>query len=319
MKTFTTLKNNVAVLAQRSGDSDYLTKIGVWVNLAHDYLFNIYDEWIELQDVHNFTTVNATEDYYMPTRFDKPLRIFDLTNKKKLFIESEQTYFESNVSNIADATTGTSPSTARLYGSSPVKAQVSTSGDTLQVKSSSTTDTTSITVRVEGWLDSARTVKGFEDIVVSTATATSFVAGTTTFYEITRVSKDKDSTGFITLADSSSTTLVEMAPIDRVMSHMVLKLGLIPSQANSMRILFKKKHSELVDDNDYPFVDADSFIIMYATALALAQDKDRLDLSNIYFGKANEELSAILNNRAGAFGPDYQNKMVTSFAQAHRI
>ena len=319
MKNFNELKNNVGVLSQRKADTDYLTKIGVWINLAQDFLFNVYDEWIELQDIHNFSTVASTEDYFMPTRFDKPLRIFDITNNKKLDIETEVTYFESNIANVADANEVAAPQTARLYGSSPVTKQISASGDTLQVKSSSSSDTGAFVVRVEGFIDSSRTVIGFEDITISTSTPTTFVAGSTTFYQITHVSKSGDTVGFVTVADSSSNTLVLMSSIDRVMNHKIMKLGLIPSQANSMRILFKKKNNKLVNDNDYPFVDADGFLIMQAAGLALIQDKDRVDLGQAYLGKAKEELNALLNNRLGELGPDYQNKMVTSIAQAHRM
>jgi len=318
MKTFGELKDNVAVLAQRSGDNDYKDKIGVWLNLSLDILANIYDYWPELQDVHNFTTVSGTGDYFLPTFFDKPFRIYDLTNKKKLTIEVEENYFDSSVSNVANATTQSSPSTARFYGISAVKRQVAAGGGTVQSKSSSATDTDSPVVRVEGFLDSDLMTHGFEDITISASTPTTAVAGTTTFYKITHVSKSKDTNGFITLEDSSGNDLAIIDNISRISRYPVVKIGLIPSQANSMRVLYKRKSRKLVDNEDYPFIDADDFLITNSWGYALSQEREGVERANVAWKKAQETLESILVNKIGKFGPDFQHKINNTFSQAHR-
>ena len=123
--TFLQLKQKVAELTQHTGvttagvitypDKAFLTRAGTWLQLSEKLLSELYDFWIELQDIHNFSSVSGTEAYDMPSNFDKPFRVYDLTNKKEIPAETEETYSDRNIGNIADATTGT-PSVYRIYG-----------------------------------------------------------------------------------------------------------------------------------------------------------------------------------------------------------
>jgi hypothetical protein len=318
MYNFSELKTEVARLVQRSGDTDYLTKIGTWLNLSLEFLYNSYDYFQELQDVHNFTTVASTESYFMPSRFNKPLRILDLTNKRQLHILTEEEYVDGNLAAIADATTVTVPDKARIYGVDGVIRQISTSGDTVKALSSKSTDTGSVKVRVEGYLDSALTILGYEDITLNTTDSTTAVAGTTTFYKIRHVSKSGDTNGYVTLQDSSSNVLVNLGQKERVAHHKVLKLGLIPSQANSMRILFKRTFTKMVDDNDYPFVEADGFLIQEAMGYAVSEEKDMLERAQAIWGKSKESWRLLLSNQNSKLGPSYFNRLESSLLQAHR-
>lgn len=318
MINFSEIANNVATLAQRSGDSDYLDKVKVWVNLAHTFLFNSYDYWHETEDVHNFTSVADTENYVMPNRFDKPLRVYDLTNKKKLDPDTEEVYFDSNVANIADATTDV-PSKYRIYGATGITGSIGSSGTIVKVKSSSSSDTSNPVIRVEGYIDSSRLVIDHEDITISASSPTSYVSGTKTFYDITHIGKSADTTGYITVVDSSNNTLAIIPSIERVLQHKIMKLGLIPDDAYSYRVLFKKSILRLVDDNDYPFVDADNFLIMDAYGWALSEEKERTQEALVVWQKAQEALLNILQNQIGKLGPDYQHQITNVFAQAHRV
>lgn len=315
MYNFSEYKTIVARLAQRSGDADYLTNIGDWVNLSVKFLADIYDYYQELEGIYNFTTVDGTEDYGMPNDFDKPLRIFDLTNKKDLTIITEEKYYDQALSNIADSTESNTPEFARLYGVRGVKTNVGSAGSKVKAKSSAA-ESSSVTVRVEGYIDSSKTILAFEDLTV---TGTSYTSLTTaTFYEITRVSKSADSTGYITLADSSENTLTILTSIDRVIQHPVLRLGKIPGQANSMRILYKKKIRKMVDNNDYPFVDADEFIVTNSLGFAYSQEKETESRATVMWGKADAALKNMLRNKQGRLGPDYQHKITSGLIQAHR-
>lgn len=317
MLTLNELANDAAVLAQRSGDTDYITKIKVWIRLDHKTLSEIYDYYNELQAIHNFNTVASQESYPLPNRFDKPFRLYDLTNNKKVLPDVEEVYFDSNIANITDAVEGT-PEKYRIYGVTGVSVPISTSGDTVQVKSSSSSDTSNPIVRVRGFIDSARLIEDFEDITISSSSPTTFVAGTTTFYEITHVSKSANTTGFITITNSSSVTLETLAPKENVARHKIMKLGKIPDSINSMRLLFKKTVSELSDDNDYPFVESDKFLIFSAAASAFRQDKENqraLDFTN----QADKALAIILNNQNNKMGPAYQRKIINVWLQNHRV
>jgi hypothetical protein len=306
----------VAVLAQRSQDSDYKAKIAVWLRLSHKFLSEIYDFWIDLQDTHNFTTANGTENYPMPQRFDKPLRVYDLTNNREILPEVEEKYFDDNVSAIADSTTG-KPSKYRLFGSTGVIVPISTNGDTLQVKSSSSSDTTSPVVRIRGYIDLARLIEDFEDITISASSPTTFVAGTKTFFEITHVSKSANTTGFITIANSSSTTLETLAPNNRLARHTIMKLGLIPDGSFSTRVLFKKTISEMDDDDDYSFTDSDRYLTFDAFGYALKQDKEDTR-ANFAWQKAEEALRVLLSSQGLKLGPKLQNRIVSTWLKDHR-
>lgn len=317
MKNFSELISDSAVLVGRSGDASYLEKIKVWMNISEEFLFRVYDYWLELQDIHNFSSVASQEDNIMPKRFDKPLRIYDLDNNKHITIDTEVNYFDANIKNIVDAKEGV-PETARLYGISPVTTQVATTGDTVKLKSSSSSDSNNPVGRVEGFIDSALTTSDSETITISSSSPTTFVAGTKTFYKLTNFSKSADTTGFLTLANSSDETLEILAAQERVARHKILKLGLIPNAVISYRILMKKRITKMVDDGDYPFVDADDFLMLNSSGYALAQDREP-GKAQIMWAKAKEALNAILLNQMEKLGPDYQMKINNIWSQSHRV
>ena len=106
MLNFTELKTEVGRLAQRVGDANYANLIGTYINLSQQYLADIYDFYQELADIHDFTSEDGVENYYMPLRFEKPLRVYDIENNKHLSADTEFNYFDGNIANIADAVEG---------------------------------------------------------------------------------------------------------------------------------------------------------------------------------------------------------------------
>ena len=222
MLNFGELKTQVAEFVQRSGDSDYKTKIGTWLKMSHQSLMDVYDYWTDLQATYTFTTVDGTEDYSMPTDFILPFRIFDMTNDRKLTIKTEEEYVESNIASVADATEG-APEFARIYGSIG-------SGTSIQK---------------------------------------------------------------------------------------VLKLGLIPDDAYSMRVLYKKKASNFSADTDYPFTECDRFLTLDAAGWAFKQD-NRDSAAEQAWARASDALSALLLRENNKLGPDYVNKILSKWAAAHR-
>jgi len=319
MLNYSELKLAVARIVQRdnetvpTGDTAFSTKIGDWVNFAQDNLANSYDYFPQLQGVFNFATVADQEDYFMPADFDKPLRIYDITNDNKLTMNTEVGYFDSNIANIIDVNTG-QPQTARLYGTKGIKRALATAGSVISVVSSDAADTTQV-VRIEGYIDSDDETLAFEDI---TLTGTSTATGSTTFYDIPRLSKSADTTGFVTVTDASANEIAVMTSIDRVMEYNVLKLGLIPDAAYNMRTLYKRRIRKLVDDNDYPFIDADNFYVSEAAGFAKQYDRDT-EQATLHFNKAAEARNMLIINIQNGLGPDFQHKFATQFSQAHRV
>lgn len=320
MYTFQELCNNVAVILQRSGDADYLTKIQQWVNFSQDFAFRYYDYYEELEDTFNFTTINGTESYFMPSSFDKPLRIFDTTNNNKLKIVTEENYQEVNLSNILNARTG-HPAWARLYGISAVKYPVAAVGVTLKAKSSSSADSTNPIVRIEGYVDAAMTVFDYENITISPSSPTTYATATSpkTFYKITRITKSDDTQGYITVADNSGNVLANISSTERQSRSPELRLGIIPDGSYAFRVLFKRRINKLVDNNDYPFLDADEFFICNSVGYGMSEEKESIERANQMWQKAQSALQEVIRNEQSRLGPDFQHKIISSFRQAHRV
>jgi len=315
MQTLGELKSIAAGLVQRKADTTFQNNlIKPWINLSLQLLYNRYDYFDELKRQHDFTSVKSTVLYFMPSDFEKANRIYDITNNRKINVSVEESYFDGNIVNIADATEG-EVNTMYFKEVVGVKVQVSTSGDNVQAKSSSASDT-SVVIRVEGYIDSDLTIVGYENITVTGTTA---VAGTTTFFKILHLSKAADTTGFITLEDSSAVDLGILAPIDRVARYKAFRLGLIPDDSvTNYRVLYKKKFPKLVDDEDYPFVDCDDYLIFNTVSLALQRDKESVQRAVMMQSLASEAVEGILLNQATKLGTSYQHRITSGILSSHR-
>jgi hypothetical protein len=254
----------------------------------------------------------------MPSDFDKPYRLFDISNNLKLTWTTREEYYNGAIASIADDNTGV-PQNAMLYGTGAI-AYTPTASFTLKAKSSSTADTAGTVVRIEGWLDSAKTILGYEDITITPGSPTTYATATTplTFYGLTRVTKSTDTTGFITLANNSTVVLATIAPYDRQSRYVHLYFGLIPDDAYNYELLYKRKIKKLEDDNDYPFNSCEDFLILNSYGYALSQEKESVERAQQIWGKAQEVLHMLVRNSQGKSGPDFQHKFVSSGARSHR-
>ncbi len=320
MFTFGETYTEVAVLLQRDQDPTFTAKCKYWVNLGATIAYNAYDYWQDLQMVMNpFSSVQGQETYYMPSDFDKPTRLYDFTNNRKLTIQTRQEYVDANISNISGAVQGT-PQYGMIYGVSAVNV-VATAPFTVKAKSSSASDTNTPTVRIEGWLDSAQTILGYTNIVISSGSPTTYVddANAVSFYGITRVTKSADTIGFISLATSAGTVIANIPPVDRESRYPVLYLGLIPQAAYNYGGLYKRKIKKMVNDNDYPFTDIQDFLILYATSWAYNEEKETVERAAATKTEAMNLLENQIRNEMNKLGDDFQHKMVPQTSQTHRF
>lgn len=304
------------VLGQHSGDQDYRNKAKIWANLAQSHAFYAYDFWLELQENYTFASTSGVEKVFMPSNFDKPTRLWDFTNNNKMSWITREAYVDANTASVADGVTG-QPQQAMLYGVNAVSVEPS-SFFTVQVKSSSMADSGGFTVRVEGWLDAAKTILGHEDIAIDTANPTTYVAGTMTYYGITRFVKSGNTQGSIILATSTPTILATIAPYDRQSRYPVIYLGLIPNAAINYHITYKGRMHRMVEDNDYPFAELDDFITFYGCGMSFTQEKESQSRAEQMFKKADECLLLAIRNSMAKMGTAYQHKAVPSMAQAMR-
>lgn len=310
------LTAKVQVLSQHVNDADYATKILTWLNMGQDLACNYYDFWLELQAIYAFSSASGTEKYFMPSNFDKPTRLYDYTNNTKLSWITREAYVDANTASVSAAVTG-QPQYVSLYGVSAV-AYENTSSFIVKVKSSSASDNGGITVRVEGWLDSAKTLLGHEDIVIDTSSPTTYATGVNTYYGLTRIVKSDDTVGYVTVADSTPTVLATIAPYERQSRYPILYLGLIPNATISYKTFYKQRIHRMVNSNDYPFADIDDFLICYATSFAFQEEKEASGRADTMMKTAIAFLDKAVQNQMNKMGTDYQKKFVPATAQAHR-
>lgn len=322
MYTFGENVAGVATLVQRDQDTSYLVKIERWINMGQVVAYNLYDYWQELETpLKPFVTVQGQETYYMPSNFDKPTRIYDYTNNRKLTIITRQEYSDANIATLASQQQGTSQY-AMMYGVNAINV-IPTLGFMVQVKSSNLTDTSNCVVRVEGWLDINQSILGYTDITISSAMPTTYVTdpNATIFYGITRVTKSLDTNGYISLATQAGIPVViaTVAPVDRESRYPVLYLGLIPSGSFTYQILYKRTIKKMVNSNDYPFADISDFLHLYALGWALSEEKETVERATQIWTKANELIESQIRNQMNKMGDDFQHKMVPLTSQTHRF
>lgn len=284
--------------------------------------FNMYDYWQELQTpMQPFLSTANQQAYYMPSNFDKPTRIYDFTNNRKLTIQTREEYVDANISSVSSGVPGT-PQYASIYGVSAVN-YIETTSFKVQAKSSSALDSTNPTVRVEGWLDPAQTIEGYTNIVINSSSPTSYVTdpSNTTFYGVTRITKSADTIGYITLADQAGTpnVLGTISPVDRESRYPVLYLGLIPSAVFSYGGFYKRRIKKMTDTNDYPFAEIGDFLHLYALGWAYMEEKETLPRAQTTWDKAKELIGQQIENQNNKLGPDFQKKFVPQNSQAHRF
>lgn len=309
---------NAAILAQRQGDSTYATYFPIWINMGQLYAAKKYDFWQDLQNIYNFASAANQETYYMPSDFDKPTRIFDLTNNLKPTMITRENYFDANISTISNAQIGV-PNYTMIYGVSAVNV-VPTSAFTVKVNSSSSADTTNPVCFIEGWIDAAQTIIGSTSITINSASPTSYVVdpNVVSFYGITRFTKSSNTTGFISLQTNSSVLIATIAPEDRVSRYPILYFGLIPAGTYNYRTLYKSTVKRLVNDNDYPFTELDDFLTTYAASYAYSQEKENAERAAQMMKVAEGLLDQAIDNEVSKLGTSYQQKFINLTAQSHR-
>lgn len=318
MYNLSELVNNAAILAQRQGDATYATNFPIWINMGQLYAAKKYDFWQELQSTYNFTSTANQEKYYMPSDFDKPTRIYDLTNNLKPTMLTQEDYFDANISTISNAQTGI-PQWARLYGVSAINV-ITSMPFTVKVNSSSASDTANPVCFIEGWLDSAQTILGSTSITINSASPTTYVSDTNAvnFYGITQFNKSANTTGFISLQTNSSILIATIAPVDRDSRYPVLYFGLIPAGFYNYRTLYKRNVKRMVNDNDYPFTELDDFLATYAASYAYSQEKETADRAAQMMSISEKLLDQAIENQVTKLGTNYQQKFLNQTQQSHR-
>lgn len=211
--------------------------------------------WTAYNEDYSFTA--SSKDNVLPDDFNKPLKVWDNTNKIELVETSIPEEVKDGLSLIDQS--GTSERYAIL--DRPVQSHP-TSSSTLSIVSSSASDTTQ-----------AVHVKGISSGVVLTEsvtlTGTTPAVTTNEFTRIVSITKSATTTGKITItSNSGAVTVAVLGP--SVIDYRVKIMRLYASPASSIVIFcpYILKPVPLVNNYDVPLIDAADVIENGATAKA---------------------------------------------------
>lgn len=167
-----------------------------------------------------------------------------------------------------------------------IKAAFSSTAEVVTLVSDSASDT-SVDCLVRG-VNSGGTDEVQETVTV---TGTTPVASSTTFSDVISVSTDGTQAGVITLAgNTSGTTYATVAPNERTARYKRLRLGSIPSTAETFTYYWKKKVAKLANDDQVPEIPVSRVIIEMAVADQFAEQRKWQAAASYHRSMAEEAL-----------------------------
>lgn len=275
------------VLATTKQDS---TQIGSYVNDFINLTLNEINNpgwafknekhhlWSFLKRKTTFPTVSGTEDYVLERDVDKIAILRQTSSPAVLHNIPDEIFFRK----IANPTESGTPRFYREWEIDGVSTRLS-SADTINVVSSSTSDGSSFTVTILGYVSGRLTSE------VLTLNGTTLVSGTTTFdaREIF-VSKSANTTGNITITkNTGSTTLVIVGKEEVSPRFKVVTLYPKPNSAITMYLEYYKIIRELVNDSDAPeFHQKFHYVVRLGTLAKtyqlLGKSEDFISTSQVY-------------------------------------
>lgn len=204
--------------------------------------------WNFLRRKTTLTTVDGTADYVLPREIDRISIVRQTESPIKLVQVPDERFFEL----VPNPTEEGNPRFYRLWEHDGVATRLA-AADTIDVVSSSTSDAgdSTLAVTVEGFVNGIWTK---ETYALNGATT---VSGTNTFQaREVFVSKQKDTTGTITVTENSGgTTLVTLGPDERGARFKVITLYPEPSSAITIYLEYYTRIPMLENDSDVPIFD----------------------------------------------------------------
>lgn len=207
---------------------------------------NHHHLWSWLKRKTTFTTTASTSDYVLERDVDKIAILRQTSSPAKLIQLTDETFFR----HIPNPNESGNPKFYRMWEIDGLSTRLP-SADSLNMVSSSTSDSTTFTVTVLGY------VSGRLETEVFTMNGTTTVTGSKTWdaREIF-ISKSGNTTGNITVKRvSNSATLLVLAPQEVSPRFKVASLYPIPGASITMYLEYYKRIRELVNDSDAPEFD----------------------------------------------------------------
>jgi len=236
--------------------------------------------WSFLRGKTSFSTVADTSDYVLPREIDHIALMRQTASPTKIDQIPDEKFFDL----VPNPTDTGNPTLYRLWENEGVATRLA-AADTIDVVSDSASDA--------GSAELAVTVSGYVSGIWRTETfqlnGTTAVTGFLTFdaREIF-VSKQKDTTGTITVSENSgSTSLVTLGPKERSPRFKVVSLYPIPSSAISIFVEYYRAIPELENDSDTPIFNKKWHHVVRLGALAKVYEYLKADttfqiMQNLY-------------------------------------
>ena len=222
---------------------------------------------------HTLTTIANTEFYQLPREVDKISLIRQTTTPLRIRFIPDDLFYEY----VPNPTATGNPKWYRIWEEEGVEVRLSTD-DTLEILSDNTADTTQ-TVRIVGYDTS-----GLLRTESLTLSGTTVVAGSITYDagKPLRVSKSADTTGIITIRETTAdTVLVKLAPTERAPHFKIISFYPIPSSAISLFMEYFTRIRKLEGDNDVPDIDERYiWIVRLGTMAKVYQYQTKIELFN---------------------------------------
>lgn len=237
--------------------------------------------WSWLRRKTSFATVSGTGDYLMERDVDRIAILRQTSSPTKLIQIPDENFFRD----LPNPTATGNPYWYRLWETNGLSTKIS-SADKINVVSSSTSDTSSFTVSVMGY------ISGRLDSEVLTLNGTTSVSGTKTWdAREVFISKSGKTTGDLTFTlNSAGTTVLVLGAEETSPRFKAVTLYPTPGAAITMYVEYYKAIRELVNDSDAPeFNEKFHYVVRLGTIAKIYQ----------YLGKATDFAGAQALYEAG--------------------
>jgi len=255
---------------------------------------NFTHNWNFLRQKTTFDTVSGTGDYVIAREVDRIALVRQTTSPIKLVQIPDEKFFNL----VPDPTATGNPRLYRLWENDGVATRLAVA-DTIDVVSNAAGDAgdSTLSVTVEGYSGGIWTKETYA------LNGTTKVSGSTTFdaREI-YVSKQKDTTGTITVTENSgSTTLVTLGPDERMARFKIMTLYPEPASAITIYLEYYTTIPTLENDSDVPIFNQKWHYIIRLGALSkvyqyLNKETEFAAMQNMYASSVRAMVEADKTN-----------------------
>lgn len=259
-----------------SNANDILPKVKDWTRIRYNRILRSFP-WTELIRTYSLSVTASTRDYALRRDVEQIIKIWDATNGRELKEDTLESHirFTAPVEEVAGNVQTGQPRNYVRIGSKSVSALLST-GDTIQVLSTSASDVSPKIIRITGEVSS---VPVSESITLTGATPATSSNTYDSGSELTigvgaSDGSNIDLSGVVTVREASDTsnTLAQIAPGEKAPFYEWVRLVNTPAAALTANVWYKKKWLPLINDADVPIIPCADEIVEGVIADALIED-----------------------------------------------